>query len=176
MSDLAIRDSVAFPAWAEFTPVGLVISGNHTIDEYEGTAIMLERMDNASPWAKADLLDRAIELFGEDAWQIVPPDQVELYRKAYWLKQIFPMSRRRERLKFSHHEAVAKMDEPDQEMWLNRAEDEQMSVSDLRKAIKGENGDERVSWAEKYEFLADTVRTYLAGGIDRDVLKEALDK
>lgn len=44
----------------------------------------------------------------------------------------FDASRRRDKLTWSHHAAVAGLDVDDQELWLDQASDGKMSVSDLR--------------------------------------------
>jgi hypothetical protein len=48
------------------------------------------------------------------------------------------VSRRRETLSWSHHAEVVAVTEEEQELWLARAEQERMSVRDLRRAIQDE--------------------------------------
>jgi N6-adenosine-specific RNA methylase IME4 len=48
----------------------------------------------------------------------------------------FELSRRRDNLSFSHHEAVAALPAPEQDEWLDRAERDDLSVTKLRQAVK----------------------------------------
>jgi hypothetical protein len=48
----------------------------------------------------------------------------------------FPISRRRETLSWSHHADIAALPAAEQDAWLDRAAKDQMSVQDLRKAIR----------------------------------------
>ena len=44
----------------------------------------------------------------------------------------FEAERRRERLSWSHHAELAALEPDDQEQWLTRAEEQRLSVRDLR--------------------------------------------
>jgi hypothetical protein len=46
------------------------------------------------------------------------------------------MSRRRDKLSFQHHAEVAPLPEPDQDLWLNRAERLGWSLSELRRQLR----------------------------------------
>ncbi|HET7443216.1 MAG TPA: hypothetical protein VFJ57_01015 [Solirubrobacterales bacterium] len=48
----------------------------------------------------------------------------------------FDMSRRRDDLTWSHHVAVASLEESEQELWLDRAAAEMLSVADLRTELR----------------------------------------
>jgi hypothetical protein len=48
----------------------------------------------------------------------------------------FPVSRRRAQLSWSHHAAVAALDPEDQDLWLDRAVEDRLSVADLRLEIR----------------------------------------
>ncbi len=48
----------------------------------------------------------------------------------------FSVSRRRESLSWSHHEAVAALEDEDQDTWLDRAVEHRWSVSDLRMMLR----------------------------------------
>jgi hypothetical protein len=53
------------------------------------------------------------------------------------------ISRRRERLSWSHHAEVAAMSPEDQECWLARAEEHRLSVQDLRVMLREERNRQR---------------------------------
>ena len=60
----------------------------------------------------------------------------------------FEAPRRRDRLSWSHHAELAALDEASQDEWLTRAEDERLSVRDLRAELR------RVTRANESEALA----------------------
>lgn len=49
----------------------------------------------------------------------------------------FPPSRRRERLSWSHHEALAALPAAEQDRWLDEAEQSALSVTALRQRVRG---------------------------------------
>ena len=57
-------------------------------------------------------------------------------RQAVWVSRAIEMSRRRDKLSWSHHQEVAPLTEPEQDHWLDLAEENGWSLRDLRKAIK----------------------------------------
>ena len=60
----------------------------------------------------------------------------------------FESGRRRERLSWSHHAELAALEPPEQEEWLTRAENERLSVRDLRAELR------RVTRAGETETIA----------------------
>jgi hypothetical protein len=48
----------------------------------------------------------------------------------------FEISRRRENLSWSHHEAIASLDPEEQERWLDHANQGRLSVADLRLELR----------------------------------------
>lgn len=60
----------------------------------------------------------------------------------------FEAERRRERLSWSHHAELAALEPEDQERWLTRAEEERLSVRDLRAELR------RVTRAREQEAIA----------------------
>jgi hypothetical protein len=64
----------------------------------------------------------------------------------------FDADRRRERLSWSHHAELAALEPEDQEQWLTRAEDERLSVRDLRGELR------RVTRAQEKDVIAATSR------------------
>lgn len=62
----------------------------------------------------------------------------------------FEAERRRERLSWSHHAELAALEPDDQEQWLTRAEEQRLSVRDLRGELR------RVTRVREQEELAAT--------------------
>lgn len=57
-------------------------------------------------------------------------------RNYAWVARKFDVSRRRDTLSMQHHAEVAALTEEEQELWLDRAEQEGWSVTELRRNIK----------------------------------------
>jgi len=76
--------------------------------------------------------------FGEDAACVLDPDQFHevTYRKARYICSRFPPERVRHGLSFSHHEAVAKFDPTEQDMWLDRASEGNWTRDELRQKLR----------------------------------------
>ncbi|MFC4535923.1 LmbU family transcriptional regulator [Sphaerisporangium dianthi] len=58
-------------------------------------------------------------------------------RNYAWVTRRFSLARRRDRLSFAHHAEVAALGEPEQDLWLQRAEQFGWSRNRLRKELKG---------------------------------------
>jgi hypothetical protein len=72
---------------------------------------------------------RAIRITGYDAQTLM---------NMVWVASRFEISRRREKLSWSHHVELAAFDEVTQERWLARAEADRLSIRDMRELIRVE--------------------------------------
>lgn len=89
-------------------------------------------------WVLGDWIAYGNERFGERysrAAKITGYDTQTLMNMVY-VATHFPVSRRREILSWSHHEALAALDSAEQERWLDQAECHHWSVSDLRTMLR----------------------------------------
>jgi uncharacterized protein with PIN domain len=110
------------------------------IDEHEWAAFgqRMSAIGRASQWWIGDWLRFGVERWGEKyakAARITGYD-VSSLRNMAWLAGEFDLSRRRDRLTWSHHAAVAGLEPEERDIWLTRAENLRMSVSDLRGEIR----------------------------------------
>jgi len=89
-------------------------------------------------WRLGYMLLEGERRFGEDYACVLDPDKFHevTYRKARYICSRFPPDRMRRVLSFSHHEAVAKLDPPEQDAWLDRAESEGWTRNELRRRLK----------------------------------------
>ena len=55
-----------------------------------------------------------------------------------WVAEKIPLSVRTDILSFDHHRRVAPLKPAEQKKWLRRAVDEEMTVAELRRAIRAE--------------------------------------
>jgi len=89
-------------------------------------------------WRLGYMLLEGERRFGEDAACVLDPDQFHevTYRKARYICSRFPPERVRHGLSFSHHEAVAKFDTEEQDMWLDRATENNWTRDELRQQLR----------------------------------------
>lgn len=104
----------------------------------------LGAMGRCSQWWLGDWIRYGNTKFGERysrAASITGYDTQTLMNMVY-VSSKFDISRRRETLSWSHHETVASLEVNEQELWLDHATKERLSIVDLRyelrKARKGE--------------------------------------
>jgi hypothetical protein len=105
-------------------------------------------------WLLGDWITYGNTKFGERysrASKITGYDSQTLMNMVYVASR-FSISRRRENLSWSHHEALAALPSEEQEHWLNQAVTQRWSVSDLRimlrTARKGECEDATIAGGE----------------------------
>lgn len=75
-------------------------------------------------------------------------------RNYAWVAKQVPLSRRRDRLSFSHHAEVAALSEPEQDFWLRRAEELAWSRNRLRREVQGSLRERGELRAARYEIRA----------------------
>jgi hypothetical protein len=91
-----------------------------------------------SNWWVGDWLQYGAARWGEkyvEASRITGFDAKTLRNIAYVAAR-FDLSRRRDKLTWTHHAEVAALDVPDQDLWLDRALKERLSARDLRVALR----------------------------------------
>jgi hypothetical protein len=127
------------PTYADFSQI---ITPDDTDEEIyaklETAAEYIGHVHDASRWWIADHLLYGEAVAGQDYYQLaerfnLAPDTLVRYRK---VAEAVPRSRRRETLTFQHHQEAARISDPQtQESFLARAEEERLSVGDLRAEI-----------------------------------------
>lgn len=104
------------------------------VDEWIRTGQRLGAMTRCSQWWLGDWVRYGTGRWGEkykEAARITGYDIHSLRNIAYVAGRIEP-SRRRDNLTWSHHAEVSALEPGEQDLWLNLASSERMSVSDLR--------------------------------------------
>ncbi len=94
----------------------------------------LGRMSRVSNWWVGDWLRYGTTRWGEryvEASRITGYD-VKTLRNLVYVARHFDLSRRRDKLHWSHHAELAGLEPEEQDHWLDRALGERLSVSDLR--------------------------------------------
>lgn len=96
-------------------------------------------MSRVSNWWIGDWIEYGTAKWGEkyvEAARITGYDIKTLRNIAYVARQV-DLSRRRDKLRWSHHAEVAVLEPQDQDRWLDRALADRLSVSDLRIELRG---------------------------------------
>ena len=124
---------------------------NHELDAHEWAAAgrRIGAVGRCIQWLLGDWIAYGNTKFGERyarASKITGYDAQTLMNMVYVASR-FPISRRRENLSWSHHEALAALEPEEQDHWLDKAGTHRWSVFDLRMMLRaarkgGVGGDE----------------------------------
>jgi hypothetical protein len=120
------------------TPVSWSAELNLALEEWVGQGRRLGAIARGAHWWIGDWLRFGNAKFGERyvrAAKITGYEPQTLMNMAYVASR-FPVSRRREKLSWSHHAEVAALDADDQDQWLDRAESERLSKRCLRAELR----------------------------------------
>lgn len=123
----------------EITRTSLCVTENATERDYLRLEQMLEAVGGSSLWWWGDYLNhlasaRGIEYAEAKAASSYAP---ETLKKAAWVcRHVAPERRRGAPLTFGHHIEIAGLSPTDQEIWLDRAEDEKWTTKQLRAEIR----------------------------------------
>src|SRR5580692_4224945 len=108
--------------------------------EWLATGHQLGKVGRATGWWIGDWVRYGSRRWGEkyrEAARITGYDTATL-RNLAWVASEFDLSRRRDKLTWSHHAAVASLSVADQDLWLDAAVLEKMSVADLRGEVRAQ--------------------------------------
>jgi hypothetical protein len=122
-------------------PTGLVIPEDLTEQEYESTLGFLGTVAKRTQWWVADLFRFGEQHgWGEKYTEALAATEYNLgtLRNIAWVSSVFSLSRRHDKLSFSHHQEAASLDPQDQDYWLGRAEEEKWSARRLREEIRAD--------------------------------------
>lgn len=152
---------------ATMTPVGLVLPDDLTDDELVDIGEMLRGLENSVQWLLGDWLNRAERVWGR-VYRDVPDYSYQTLRDYAYVARNVELSIRNRQLSFAHHRLVAALNPIDQKAWLDYAAEENMTVGQMRNAMKGKpSGDGKPGAIEKQarQWSADVVK--LARQIDQ---------
>jgi hypothetical protein len=108
-----------------------------SFDSWVDVGRQLVRMSRASAWWLGDWLVYGETTYGRRytiALEVTNFDYQTL-RNYAWVARRFPVSRRRDTLSFQHHAEVASLPEPEQELWLQRAERLHWTRNEFRRQL-----------------------------------------
>ncbi|MFD5184550.1 LmbU family transcriptional regulator [Streptomyces sp. NPDC058372] len=117
---------------------GLLLPKRMAFEKWVGVGSYLSNIMSASAWCLGDWL-----VYGETSFNGRYRDAIELTSLDYqtlrnhaWVARCYPISRRREKLSFTHHAEVASLSDPEQDFWLSKAEEYGWSAKRLRREVK----------------------------------------
>lgn len=144
MSEDAASYGLAIPdagPVVEYRRTALMFVDRPTWEQSESLVNTLFTMDRTINWWIGDAILMLEAVFPQNFAQLFPDgmDAKTLANKRWVASKIIP-SRRREGLSWSHHDAVAGLDEAQQEEVLMAAELNSMSVAEVRKMVKALQG------------------------------------
>lgn len=120
------------------TAVAWIVKHDLDLAEWSRQGQRLGVMNRCSPWWLGDWIRYGNTKFGEKysrAAKITGYDAQTLMNMVY-VASHFEISRRRENLSWSHHEAVAALPRDQQDYWLDRATAECLTRADLRLELR----------------------------------------
>lgn len=108
-----------------------------SFDDWATIGWRLARLSTACAWSLGDWLVFGAEAYGDRYKEAVTTTRLEYQtlRNYAWVASRFAAHRRRDGLSFQHHAEVASLPEPQQELWLQRAETMGWSRNELRRHL-----------------------------------------
>ena len=120
------------------TACGLLLCGDISFEEWERIGVALQSIAAMIQFAVGDWINYGERKWGERYAQAIEDTeaQYQTLRNQRYVAAHVPLSRRRDKLTYSHHAEVAALDANDQERFLIEAEIRGWSVRELRHAIR----------------------------------------
>ena len=131
------RNATVVRGHSRSTPTALHFRAGIPFDDWLDVGRQISLIASASGWWLGDWLVYGQRTYRERyraALDATPLDYQTL-RNYAWIARRFEKSRRRDGLSFQHHAEVAAMAEPDQDIWLQRAERLGWSRNELRRQL-----------------------------------------
>lgn len=130
----------------QLTPTGLVVSGKPSFDEWQLCGDRLKVIEGAVQFWIGDWLNFGEPAYGEKYSQAIDQTQADTWRHYAWVSEKVGLCIRIHNLSWSHHLQVAKFsDRPElQRQLLEKAEAEQLSVTDFKALIRSTLHDQKI--------------------------------
>ena len=130
-------DLLALRRSSRMTSAGLRLRPGMTFDEWQAIGRGIGGLSRACAWALGDWVNYGEHVYGERYRVAVGATRFDYQtlRNYAWVARSFELSRRRDTLSFQHHAEVAALSEPQQDLWLWRAESEGWSRNELRRQL-----------------------------------------
>ena len=139
MTDQACRARIDRDT-GQTTPTALRLRQGIAFEAWLGVGRRIADVSNASTWWLGDWLVYGQSAYGQRYHIAFEATSLEYQtlRNYAWVARRFAVSRRRDKLSFQHHAEVAALSEPEQDLWLQRAERLRWSRAELRRHLMAE--------------------------------------
>jgi hypothetical protein len=136
-----MAEELALTANASFVPtrLGLIITGNPTVNEWGEFGTKIRDVEGAIQWLIGDWLNYGELHYGEKYKEAIEKTGYEYstLRDQKWLAGRFPVSRRHDNVSWSHHREVAGVRPDDKaDELLDHAAENKWTQKELRKAVQ----------------------------------------
>ena len=140
--DLAQIETELVEQRAKFTPLGLVMPEDMTLDGWASIGKRLCRAGHMIQWWLGDWAAFGERRYGQlkEFAELNELDYGYL-RNLAWVSQKVEASRRRDNLDWAYHQEVAPLPPKDQERWLEKAAVEGFAKAELRQRIRMSKGE-----------------------------------
>jgi N6-adenosine-specific RNA methylase IME4 len=120
----------------EVTRTSWAPPSNLQYEDWERVGEYLQATERSTMWWLGDWWAFGEHKYGELATQATDEYSYQTLRNAGWVARQIEMSRRRDKLSFSHHAEVAALERKDQDSLLDKAEAEGWNRNELRRAVR----------------------------------------
>lgn len=141
--EMAVNARAILGVPGALTATTLELPSGLAFDQWHRAGLVLRYLEKGVMWWIGDWWRYGQREYGEMASQAAQDHVKEITGYAYktvsnaaWVADRIEAPRRRESLSWSHHEVIAKLDPPDQEHWLDVAEERAMPVHEFRRAVR----------------------------------------
>ena len=127
-----------------FSPTQLKLrDGECDIEQWQRLGEFIRLTNQACQWWWGDWLNMGEDRFGENAAQALEATRwdEETLRVYAWVCRNVPPDTRVQGVPFGHYQCLAKLPEAEQREWADKVVDDQMSVRQLRLAMKNGGSD-----------------------------------
>ena len=131
-----MENQLALPG--KITPVALQLPKNLSFEEWQAAGETLSRINRASHWWIGDWLNYGENKYGEMYSQAMQDTDFDYQTLAHdkAVAREFEFIRRRINLSWSHHAEVVALEPDEQDKWLDKAEQDELTREELRRAIR----------------------------------------
>ena len=131
------RDAAIVRSHGRSTPTALHLRTGIPFDDWLDVGRQISLIASATGWWLGDWLVYGQRTYRERYRAALDATSLDYQtlRNYAWVARRFEKSRRRDCLSFQHHAEVAAMAEPDQDIWLQRAERRGWSRNELRRQL-----------------------------------------
>lgn len=118
---------------------GMSPVGSPTFEQWEEIGRFIKKSSRSVQFWLGDWINYGENVFGEKYSQALEETDYTLgtLQNTAWVSSKIDPSRRRDNLSFGHHQNVAHLGEGEQERWLTIAEEEMLTVREMRDRIRG---------------------------------------